>query len=73
MSEGNTEKNDYKNCYDRMITNDTGKVGKICKKERFISDKMLWAWEKEPGNNLPGIASQFAMHFLYECYTRYFV
>ena len=24
-----------------------------------------------PGNNFPGIASQFAMHFLYDCYTRY--
>ena len=24
-----------------------------------------------PGNNLPGIASQFANAFLYDCYTRY--
>ena len=23
------------------------------------------------GNNFPGIASQFAMHFLYDCYSRY--
>ena len=24
----------------------------------------------KPGNNFPGIASQFAMHFLYDCYTK---
>ena len=24
-----------------------------------------------PGNNFPGIASQFAMHFLLNCYTKY--
>ena len=58
------------------LTQDTGRVvyiKVIGEGVGQLKNKALKRKKNAAINNFPGIASQFAMHFLYDCHTKYFL
>ena len=49
------------------------RLGKHHASLQWLSNNCSCQWSSfvSPGNNFPGIASRFAMHFLCNCYTKY--
>ena len=58
-------------CFVNTILIETGTVERYKQEIQVYTLASNKRREKIAGNILPGIASQFAMHFLYDCYTRY--